>query len=118
MYSPGVVGDPLILKFSPFQVAVSPAGKPVTRGPSKPPPTAYSISTIGESSQTTWLSSVPTAEVNLINGERVPKEISSKPKSFPPAVVFRFTISIIAVVALPELQLGLDLNSLQLSKLT
>ena len=108
----------MILKFLPFQVAVTPTGKPVTTGPSNPPPTAYSISTIGESSHTTWLSSVPTAEVSLMNGERVPNEISSNAKSLPPRAVFKLTISITAVVAVPELQLGLDLNSLQLFKFT
>jgi len=38
------------------------------------------------------------------------KEMSSKPKSFPAAVVFKSTITIVAEVEEPEFQLALNLS--------
>ena len=50
--------------------------------------------------------------------DNVPKEISSKPKSFPPSAGFKLIILITAVVAEPEFQVGLLLNLIQLLMFT
>ena len=49
--------------------------------------------------------SVPCADVNIIKVDSVPNEMSSSPKSLPPATVFRLTILINAEVTVgPEVQ--------------